>query len=103
LGRVGAGASFGNDDGAGTSGLRNSTTSPFYSNAYAGGGAVGTSVTRTINVANQAGVSLNPGNFVMSDSSRTDWDSRLSVRLEAAEEMSMMTPYFRVKYIIKAY
>lgn len=103
LGRVGAGASFGNDDAAGTSGLRDSTTTPFYSNAYAGGGDVGLSVVRTINVATQAGVSLNPGNFIMSDSSRTDWDSRLNVRLEAAEEMSMMTPYFRVKYIIKAY
>lgn len=47
-------------------------------------------------------VSLNPGVLQMKDQSRTDFDNAISVRLEAAEEIPLMSPYFRVKYIIKA-
>ena len=48
-------------------------------------------------------VSVNDANCVLKDSVKTDWDHSLTVRLEAAEEIPLMSSYFRVKYIIKAY
>lgn len=98
-------SSFGNDNGPGN-GLYNSegganlVHSSFYGNFTSN---IGPSITKTINLVNDAGVSLNPGIFRMKDSSRSDFDGALSVRLEAAEEIVLMSPYFRLKYIIKAY
>lgn len=62
----------------------------------------GVNVNRTIPVA-ESGASLNTGTLTMSDTSRSEWDSRLRVRLDAAETLPMMQPYFRTKYLIKAY
>lgn len=62
----------------------------------------GVNVNRTIPVT-ESGADLNVGQLVMSEISRSEWDSRLRVRLDAAETLSMMQPYFRTKYIIKAF
>jgi hypothetical protein len=98
-------SSFGNDNGPGN-GLYNSeggsklVHSEFFGNFT---NNIGPSINKTINLVNDAGVSLNPGTFTMKEVSRSDFDASLSVRLEAAEEIVLMSPYFRLKYIIKAY
>ena len=66
------------------------------------GNNVGNQINKTVDIVNQAGVNLNPAVLQMKDQSRTDFDNAISVRLEAAEEIPLMSPYFRVKYIIKA-
>jgi hypothetical protein len=100
-------ASYGNGEGPGGN-LVNALINPSTLTAHGSTVAsfsnnIGTIINKTINLVNQAGVTLNPGNFIMKNSSRTDFDNSLSVRLEAAEEIPLMSPYFRLKYIIKAY
>lgn len=102
-----AAASYGHDEGPGGS-LVNALINPGTGNAHDTVVAnfsnnIGTTINKTIDLVNQAGVTLNPGTFVLKNSSRTDFDNSLSVRLEAAEEIPLMSPYFRLKYIIKAY
>lgn len=100
-------ASYGNDEGPGGN-LVNSNINATNGNAHETtvmniSNNIGTTINKTIDLVNQAGVTLNPGNFVMKNSSRIDFDNALDVRLEAAEEIPLMSPYFRLKYIIKAY
>jgi hypothetical protein len=64
---------------------------------------VGNVISKTLNIVNDLGVSLNPGTFTVSNTSRLPFDNALSVRLQAAEKITLMSPYFRLKYIIKAY
>lgn len=98
-------ASYGNDNTVGNSGLVNvvqdSTVSAF-SQSYSTTNNRGTTINKTLNMSDIA-VSINDGTVVLRDTSRTDWDAALSVRLEAAEELSLMNKYYRLKYIIKAY
>jgi len=100
-------SSFGNDEGPGGSlvnGLINPSTGFAHDSVVANfSNNIGATINKTINLVNQAGVTLNPGTFTLKNSSRTDFDNALSVRLEAAEEIPLMSPYFRLKYIIKAY
>jgi hypothetical protein len=69
-------------------------------------GAVGygNTATKTINLA-ELGTESNPGTFTLSTSStiRTLFDSRVTTNLTSAETISMMQPYYRNKYIIKAF
>ena len=98
-------SSFGNDNNAGN-GLFNSVQtgggvhSAFYGNFSSNVGEV---INKTINLINEGGININSGTFTLSNNSKTVFDNALSVRLEAAEEIVMMTPYFRLRYIIKAY
>lgn len=100
-------SSYGNDEGPGGSlvnGLINPSTGFAHGTQVADfSNNIGTTINKTIDLVNQAGVTLNPGTFTLKNSSRTDFDNALSVRLEAAEEIPLMSPYFRLKYIIKAY
>jgi hypothetical protein len=98
-------SSFGNGNGPG-GGLFNSEGGNILVHSQSYGNFtnnIGPTINKTVNLVNDAGVSLNPATFQMKDSSRTDFDNSLSVRLEAAEEIVLMSPYFRLKYIIKAY
>lgn len=63
----------------------------------------GNVITKTLDVVNDLGVSLNPGTLTFTNSSRLPFDSALNIRLQSAEEITLMSPYFRLKYIIKAY
>lgn len=60
-------------------------------------------VSRTIDVVNDGGVFFNVGQFTLSSAAKSVFDGVLGVRLQAAEELEMMQPYFRLKYIIKAW
>lgn len=98
-------ASYGHDDGAGNSGLVNPTQSGStlaFSTTYNTTNNRGTTINKTLSMTDIA-VSVNDANCVLKDSVKTDWDNSLTVRLEAAEEIPLMSSYFRVKYIIKAY
>ena len=64
---------------------------------------VGNVISKTLNIVEDLGVSLNPGNFIVPNNARLPFDNALSVRLQAAEKITLMSPYFRLKYIIKAY
>lgn len=64
---------------------------------------IGNQISKTLNIVNDLGVNINPGIMTLSNSSRLSFDNSLSVRLQAAEEITLMSPYFRLKYIIKAY
>lgn len=98
-------SSFGNDNNAGN-GLFNALQSgagvhsSFYGNFSSNLGEV---INKTIDLVNEGGINMNSGTFTLSNNSKTVFDNALSVRLEAAEEIVMMTPYFRLRYIIKAY
>ena len=63
----------------------------------------GATINKTIDIVNQGGVFFNIGQFQLSTAAKSVFDSALSVRLQAAEEVELMQPYFRVKYIIKAW
>ncbi len=76
---------------------------PQWSVNYPAGPNRGSNITKTVDVVNDMGMSINPGELVMRDQNALSWDASLNVRLQSAEELSMMTPYFRVKYMIKAY
>ena len=65
--------------------------------------SIGPSITKTITVTEDLGMSIRPATVTLSDSSRLAFDNAISLRLEAAEEMILLSPYFRTKYIIKAY
>jgi hypothetical protein len=64
---------------------------------------IGNQISKNLNIVNDLGVDMNPGTITLTNSSRTAFDNSLSVRLQAAEEITLMSPYFRLKYIIKAY
>ena len=64
---------------------------------------VGNVISKTLDIVDDLGVSLNPGTFTVANTARLPFDNALSVRLQAAEKITLMSPYFRLKYIIKAY
>jgi len=101
-------ASYGNDNTYGSSGLVNiqdpgGDFATKFGTSFANDNNRGTTINKTIDVSNDAGVFFNIGNFTLSDAAKSDFDAALSMRLQAAEELPMMQPYFRLKYIIKAY
>lgn len=65
--------------------------------------SIGPSLTKTITITNDLGMGVRPATITMTDASRVAFDNAISVRLEAAEEITLLTSYFRTKYIIKAY
>lgn len=65
--------------------------------------SVGDSITKTISALTDIGNSVNPSVITLSDSSRTVFDNAIDVRLQAAEPITLLSPYFRAKYIIKAF
>jgi hypothetical protein len=101
-------ASYGNDNQAGSSGLVNiqdpggSITTKF-GTSFSNTNDRGITINKTVDVTNDLGVFFNIGNFTLSDAAKTDFDAALGMRLQSAEELPMMQPYFRLKYIIKAY
>jgi len=101
-------ASYGNDNTYGSSGLVNiqdpggSITTKF-GTTYNNTNDRGTTINKTVDVEDDMGVFFNIGNFVLSKAAKTDFDAALGMRLQSAEELPMMQPYFRLKYIIKAY
>ena len=101
-------ASYGNDESYGSSGLVNiqdpggSITQKF-GTSYSTDNNRGATINKTIDIVNQGGVFFNIGQFQLSTAAKSVFDSALSVRLQAAEEVELMQPYFRVKYIIKAW
>ena len=88
-----------NFDGS-SNGLRSGTSAE---TVVATNNSIGFVITKTIDVINDLGVSVRPASVTMTDSSRTAFDNAISVRLQAAEELVLLSPYFRSKYIIKAY
>lgn len=93
-------STFGTGGGTGSSGLRSGTSA---STSISTNTSIGTSITKTISVTEDIGNNIRPATVTLSDSSRTAFDNIISVRLQAAEEIILLTPYFRSKYIIKAY
>lgn len=65
--------------------------------------SVNTQITKTIDINNELGSSIRPATVTLTDSSRIAFDNAISIRLEAAEELVLLSPYFRTKYLIKAY
>jgi hypothetical protein len=83
-----------------SNGLRSGATS---STIVPTNSSIGPFITKTIAVVEDVGMSIRPATITMSDASRIAFDNAVSVRLEAAEELVLLSPYFRTKYIIKAY
>lgn len=101
-------ASYGNDNTYGSSGLVNiqdpgGSFAVKFGTGFGNDNNRGTTINKTVDVSNQLGVFFNIGNYVMSAAAASDFDAALGMRLQAAEEMPMMQPYFRLKYLIKAY
>ena len=88
-----------NFDGS-SNGLRSGTSAD---TVVATNNSIGFTITKTIDIINDLGVSVRPALVTMTDASRTAFDNAISVRLQAAEELVLLSPYFRSKYIIKAY
>lgn len=101
-------ATYGNDNTYGDSGLVNiqdpgGAYATKFGTSFGNDNNRGITINKTIDVVNDAGVFYNIGNFTLSGAAAQPFDAALGVRLQAAEQMPMMQPYFRLKYIIKAY
>ena len=101
-------AAYGNDESYGSSGLVNiqdpgGSISQKFGTSYSQDNNRGAVINKTIDIVNEGGVFCNIGQFELSTAAKSVFDSALSVRLQAAEELALMQPYFRVKYIIKAW
>lgn len=101
--------SYGVDDGAGNSGLVNtaySTSGPLAGDAFAtpynNSNNRGTTISKTVSMGT-LGVEITDAVVTLRATTRTSWDASLNIRLQAAEELPLMSAYFRLKYIIKAY
>lgn len=90
-------ATWGHDEFAGNLGAQSASYTPGANAAS----DLDNTVTKIIPLS-QSGMEMNQGSFVMSPSSRTLFDSRLSMNLTSAETLPMMQPYHRNKYLIKA-
>ena len=93
-------ATFGVENGLGSSGLR---TGPGSEITVPENDSVGETITKTIDVVDDIALSTRPATITMLDQSRVNFDAALSVRFQAAEDLVILSPYFRSKYIIKAY
>lgn len=98
----------------GTFGNDNSDGGTSYNDVFAGGTATysqsysdtnnrGPTINMTKDIVNELGMSVNPATLTLRNSNIQTWDNSLDVRLQAAEKLSLMSPYFRLKYMIKAY
>lgn len=96
----GTGGGSANDYFGGNNGLRSGTTA--VNNAPLND-SIGDTITKTIDINSDMGIEARSAVITMSEASRTVFDSAISVRLEAAEELVLLSPYFRTKYLIKAY
>ena len=101
-------AAYGNDESYGSSGLVNiqdpgGSISQKFGTSYSQDDNRGAVINKTIDLVNDGGVFANIGQFELSTAAKSVFDSSLTVRLQAAEEVELMQPYFRVKYIIKAW
>lgn len=65
--------------------------------------SVGDTLTKTLDVIEDISNGVNPSVITLSDSSRAIFDNAIDVRLQAADPITLLTPYFRAKYIIKAF
>jgi microcystin-dependent protein len=101
-------ASYGNDESYGSSGLVNiqdpgGNINQKFGDSFSTDDNRGAIINKTIDIVNQGGVFCNIGQFELSTAAKSVFDSALSMRLQAAEEVELMQPYFRIKYIIKAW
>lgn len=101
--------SYGLDDGPGTSGLVNSAyatsgpnAGPAFATSYPSTNNRGITIEKTVSMA-QLGVTITDATVTLKNTTKSSWDASLRIRLQAAEELPLMTSYFRLKYIIKAY
>jgi len=101
--------SYGLDDGAGSSGLVNSSytvtgplAGPAFATNYSSTNNRGTTITKTLSMGT-LGVAINDATVTLTSTAKASWDASLNVRLQAAEELPLMSAYYRLKYIIKAY
>jgi hypothetical protein len=100
----GARQTYSTGDGSGT--LSNSTVSAAGNTSnqtFGTSSNLGNLISQTIDAVNILGVTLNPGKLTMNSGNRIAFDNALDVRLQCAEEITLMTAYFRLKYLIKAY
>ena len=101
-------ASYGNDSNYGNSGLVNiqepgGAYPVKFGTTFTQDDNRGQSLSKTIGIPEDAGVFYNVGQFSLSAAAVTPFDAALDMRLQAAEEFSLIQPYFRLKYIIKAW
>jgi len=101
--------SYGLDDGPGTSGLVNTAfaisgpnAGPAFATSYSSTNNRGITIQKTVTMS-QLGVTITDATVTLKNTTKSSWDASLRIRLQAAEELPLMTPYFRLKYIIKAY
>jgi hypothetical protein len=98
-------SSYGHDNTVGNSGLVNPLQGSGFT-AFATNYNItnnrGTTINKTLSM-NDIAVTINDSTITLKDSTKTDWENALDLRLEAAEEIPLMTAYVRVKYIIKAF
>lgn len=64
---------------------------------------IGANIQKYASIDEEMGVFYNIGQVSVSSGATRDFDDSLTVRLQGAEEFPNMQPYFRMKYIIKAY
>jgi hypothetical protein len=65
--------------------------------------SIGLTISKTVSITEDIANGIRPATVKLSDTSRVTFDNSISVRLEAAEEIVLISPYFRSKYLIKAY
>lgn len=101
--------SYGHDEGEGSSGLVNTAfatsgpnAGPAFVTPYPSNTNRGITISKTLTMQ-QIGVSISDATVTLKNTTKNSWDASLRVRLQAAEELPVMTAYFRLKYIIKAY
>lgn len=92
---------YGNDEGGGNAGAKIPGPGGYVTSGIPSD--LDNTVSKTYSVVSDAGMEVLPGEITMNDGSRTLFDSRIDARFEAAEEIPVLQPYYRSKYIIKAY
>ena len=105
-------AGYGNDEAGGSSGLVNRTEiggniNQKFGDSFNPDNNRGNVINKTVGISNNTGDTLgvffNVGTFTLSNAAKSQWDAALDMRLQSAEELPVMQPYFRLKYLIKAY
>ena len=99
-------ATYGNDNGYGSSDLVNALDiGGLYGESRASfrSDDIGEKINKTLDVSNILGVTLNVADFEMRPNSRLEFDNALDVYLEAGEGVNLASTYTRLKYIIRAW
>jgi hypothetical protein len=107
-------ATYGHDNGSGSSGIVNadvrntgSLSEVSYgedeSGDYDSTNEVGNQIFKTLDVVEDLGVSVNISEFSMRENSRRNFDDALDIYFESGEGFDMATQYTRLKYIIRAW